>query len=252
MAEEYRVVDLWVGAFASEDDFRAYLSESYDEDDGDTPISRFAADQGQDFLDHDFIESGFHATAGDLADLIATHSFAASYRVAASDAFVSSGVGSANAVVLAFGRAVSAPRSVEHPSYTLTYLGRFACDPAAASDAPGDGGIPPQVHLIPDGGPELQLDGRPVASVPIDSRGLVIGRGAPASGTPRLDVSPHVEGVAADQVRIYRDRFDQWIIEDVGGNGLTRIDGRVLDRGRTFPWHGQRLSIGTLHLEWVT
>jgi len=134
MAAEYEIVDVWVGTFASEDDLEAYLAESYDEDDEEAPASRFAADQGERFLDHDFLESSFHGTPGDLADLIAGHSFAESYREAAGAAFASSGSPPVNAVVLAFGAEVSAPRSVSDASHTVTYLGRFASDPKGLED----------------------------------------------------------------------------------------------------------------------
>lgn len=128
MADEYRIVDIWVGTFASEGDLEAYLAESYDEDD-DAPISRFAADQGETFLDHDLMESSFHETPGDLSSLLTDHSFERSYREAACAAFGRSGAPPANAVVLAFGAEVDAPRSASDASHSLTYLGRFPCDP---------------------------------------------------------------------------------------------------------------------------
>lgn len=248
--EEFRVVDIWIGRFRSEHSFDAYLAEIYSDDD-DVPLSRFAADQNQTFYDHDFIEAGFGNLTDDFSKLIDGHSFANSYIDAASDAFMASGIRSANVVILAFGQEIHNPRSVERSSYSLMYLGRFDCSPDRATEALGDDGPPTQIYLMITGDRLLQFNDELVSSIPVDSRGLVIGRAAPSGGSPRLDVSGCVDGVAEDQVRIYQDQFDQWIIEDVGANGLTKIDNEELT-GRTFPWHGKRLTVGTLEFQWST
>jgi hypothetical protein len=250
MSEGFRVVDLWVGRFKSEHSFDAYLQETYSHD-GVAPLSQFAADQNQTFYDHDFVEAGLHDTTDDVSRLLDGHSFANSYIDAASEAFRASGSGSANAVILVFGREIHKPQSVERSTYSLTYLGRFDCTPETPAEALGDTGPPAQVQLVVGGGKVVQFQGESVNSIPIDSRGLVIGRTGAVDGPPRVDVSDFIAGVAEVQVRIYQDQFEQWIIEDVGANGLTRIDNNELI-GRTFPWHGKRLMIGTLEFQWST
>jgi Immunity protein 22 len=61
MAAEFEMVDIWVGNFADEEAFQAYMEEQYDEEDEDAPISAFARDLNQSFYDHDLVESKFLA-----------------------------------------------------------------------------------------------------------------------------------------------------------------------------------------------
>ncbi len=250
MAEEYRIVDIWVGCFRSEDALTEYMKEVPSEHDN-VAISRFASDQDQPFYDHDFIETGFHAATADFPTLIASHSFSQSYTDSADDAFRASEIASANVVVLAFGETIHHPQSVKRSSYLLEYLGRFECDPDITSEAVGDDGPPSRIWLVVTGEESLLFNGKFVSSIPVDSRGLVIGGASSDNDSPRLDVADHVTGVAQDQVKIYQDQFDQWVIEQVGSNGLTRIDNEELV-GRTFPWHGKRLTVGPLEFLWST
>jgi hypothetical protein len=249
MSNSFRSVDIWVGRFASAADLDAYLDETRN-DDRDEPISFFAADQNQRFYDHDFVEAEFHPTTSDFAKLIAGHSFAHSYLSPAATAFKSSGCRTANTVILAFDGTIDAPRSSERTWYSLTYLGRFECVPESPMNLNtcGDDGPPASIYLTTDGR-LLKLDDMFVSTIPVDSRGLTIGRSSPNASTPVLDLSEHVDGLADIQAKIYQDRFDQWVIEDFGANSLTRIDGRLIEE-KTFPWHGKRLSIGTIELQW--
>lgn len=241
MTDDYSTVDIWVGHFPSQSDFDAYLVESSKDD--DEPISRFAADQGTNFYDHDFVEASFRSTPVDFPQLIAGHAAEKSYFAAASAAYQSLSAGPTNAVILAFGRQFEGPQSASGDGYRLTYLGEFACEIEPPMPL-GDAGPPAAVYL-------LFADGQPVPFVAIDARGLLIGRFASETGTPRLDLSPQVPDIAADQLKIYQDQFDQWIAEDLGDNGLSRIDGQPLV-GAAFPWHGKRLAIGDVEFVWST
>ena len=70
--EREGVVSIWVGAFSSEGQLRAYLHEQY-EDDG-APLSEFARDCGLCWYDHDSVESRFADEVG-LADLLQPFSY---------------------------------------------------------------------------------------------------------------------------------------------------------------------------------
>ncbi|MFO0938832.1 MAG: immunity 22 family protein [Gemmataceae bacterium] len=131
MADEYRTVDVWIGTFLTQDELESYLEETFDEDDEDAPNSRFAADQGESFIDHDFMESSFHETPSHLTHLLANHSFAGSYSKVAITACEKSGVAMGNVVVLVFGAEIDSPRSVKDAAHSLTYLGRFDSDSVA-------------------------------------------------------------------------------------------------------------------------
>jgi len=51
---ENRVVCVWAGSFASEDDYRCYMAMHYDDDDAKP---RFGIDTGLEWYDEDFLES---------------------------------------------------------------------------------------------------------------------------------------------------------------------------------------------------
>jgi hypothetical protein len=128
---EYRVVDLWVGNFPSKSAFEDYLHETYGDDDS-TPISKFAADMGANYYDHDFLEEAYHEEPpNDLGSLLEGHSFARSYAPQTLDAFRLLAPGTVNAVILLWGRQIESPRSVGGAGYELHYLGRFDSDPNA-------------------------------------------------------------------------------------------------------------------------
>ena len=140
MADEGKVVDVWVGRFANEQAADAYFEETYadpvdDEEDFDEPpISPFAADMGQPFYDHDWVEWSFHADGmADLADALAGHSFSSSYVASVVDeAAARDDVPDPfNLVLLVWNRAIEAPVSVRTATMTLAYVGRFDCDPTA-------------------------------------------------------------------------------------------------------------------------
>ena len=50
--------DIWIGAFPDEAAFNEYFEEAEDREE-DTPVSRFAEEQGIGFYDHDFFATWF-------------------------------------------------------------------------------------------------------------------------------------------------------------------------------------------------
>lgn len=245
MDEEYRLVDIWVGNFISRKEFESYLELTYDA--AEEFECSFASDQGIDHLDEDHLESSFHRSSKKCKTLLKDHSYWESYLVEAEEAFKPLGGRSFNSIVLVFGGEVEVPRSVQAESYSLIYLGRFHCDPKPS--ALDDSGAPDQIFLIFEE-VELLYEGLQQGTVNVDSRGLCIGRNSDDTNLPVLDVSREVPYVADQQVRIYRDQFDQWVLEDVAGNGLTMMDGTPLQEERTFPWHGRCFSIGPIKFTW--
>ncbi len=97
---------------------------------------------------------------------------------------------------------------------------------------------------------QLFCDGHLCKVIPVDQRGLCIGRRSNEVSMPLLDISNEVLELAEVQVKIYRDQFDQWVLEDIAGNGLTIMDGTPMHIERTFPWQGRRLSIGRIQFTW--
>src|SRR5262245_56143250 len=54
---------VWVARFKSNKALDEYMDEAFDDDDEDAPISRFAADQGVGFYDHDLVYAEFQKNA---------------------------------------------------------------------------------------------------------------------------------------------------------------------------------------------
>jgi Immunity protein 22 len=130
VAEEFEIVDVWVGRFPSSESADAYFEETYDDDDG--PISQFAADMGESFFDHDFMERAFHdPPSDDFAKALASHSFSSSYLSAAVEAFELHPLTPFNLVLTVCNEEIGRPVSVSKPGVVLHYVGRFACDPKA-------------------------------------------------------------------------------------------------------------------------
>lgn len=247
MSDEYGSVDIWVGKFGSRKALEAYLETKFVTED-ETECA-FARDQGIDSLDEDFLESSFHRTTSKFKTLVKDHSFFDSYQAEAGEAFKELGLESLNSIVLVFDNEIETPVSVETSSHSLTYLGRFACD--TSSPGPGDSGPAYAIFLILDEG-ELFYDEYLRKIIMVDPRGLCIGRRSDDANMPCLDISKEVPDVADMQAKIYRDQFDQWVLEDVAGNGLTLLNGNPLNRERALPWQGRKLSIGPIQFTWST
>lgn len=128
MTNEFDEVDIWFGRFPSEGSVDAYFAEQYLED--DQPVSEFARDQGESFIDHDLMERSYRSPpVNDLRQALQEHSFAASYIERAVAAFSCRSVAAFDTLVLVWGGAVHSPSSVISPAFSLQYLGRFRCAP---------------------------------------------------------------------------------------------------------------------------
>lgn len=114
----------WLGLFTSEEQLDAYFEEQYEND--DAPISRFAADQGKMYYDHDWVECGFDES-GDLRILIKGASYSSDYLEKVIDAAIAQGIATANAYILADSDEFADPKSVNSSEYKLWYLGKYNC-----------------------------------------------------------------------------------------------------------------------------
>jgi len=242
---DYLSVDIWLGTIATHERYEHYLAEEYDDD---AAISEFAADQEQQFYDHDFVEASFHESHAALRELLSRHSFSSSYIPAAER--VDCALAGANVVILTFGDTIERPRAVKKPGVELAYLGRFTCDPDAESLAQSVAPTHPPDHI------ELELmwprsSGH--RAITIGTGGAVVGVGGRTNDHGYIDLGAFGEhaGVCERQAVVYRDRFGQWVVEDLGRNGLTRIDDEPLIGERTMPAARQRLTFGTVTFVWT-
>ena len=115
---------IWLGVFESEEHLNAYFEEQYDDD--ETPINRFAADQGEMYYDHDWVERGFYKS-GDLHELIGGASYSNDYLNDVIAAATGLGIQSANTFILADHNEFDAPKAVSTAEHRLWYIGKFKC-----------------------------------------------------------------------------------------------------------------------------
>ncbi len=134
MAQEFENLDIWLCRFPSAKAADAYFKERHS---GTRPISQFAADMGERFYDHDFMERGdfFDPPTHQVAAVIAEHSFSSSYLSEVVEAFRTNPSEPFNMVLLVWNREIERPVSVSGKELSLHYLGRFRCNPKASSAA---------------------------------------------------------------------------------------------------------------------
>jgi hypothetical protein len=130
MERDPDTVDIWLGRFHSAAAVEAYFQEQFEHD--EKPLSPFVDDQGESFVDYDFMErEHYERPLTDLAAALSGHSFSSSYTGHALAAFAQASA-EFDTVVLVWGGQIQRPVSVTIGRGYLNYLGRFASDPEAA------------------------------------------------------------------------------------------------------------------------
>lgn len=114
---------IWVARFKSKKALDEYMDETFDEDD-DAPISRFAADQGVGFYDHDLVYAEFLKNATPRA-LIECWGFPDKATAAVVTAVEALGVDGLNSSFIADKGEFSKPKSASGTGYQLWYVGQF-------------------------------------------------------------------------------------------------------------------------------
>jgi phytoene dehydrogenase-like protein len=257
------LVHVFVGSFESRDVACEYTEPQYEaEPDGNATDQEYKAWEDRNpswemnsdlgvYLDPDFIET-LHADDGFdfLASTLTEESALDRIRAISGDNY--------NFLVLIFSAALGGFAAEMKSTPHLKYCGEFACD-LRRGDSVREaqlGAIPDRVRLALEASGTVFFAGEEVNEVEIDSRGLVVGRGSARGNAvrdqPYLDLLPLAEtdAVAPVQLRIYRDPFDQWVVEDHGNNGLTSVRGAVLNGERSMPWHNNRIGVGRVVFLW--
>lgn len=115
-------LDIWVGYF-EEERCGNYFEEQYDDD--DAPLSEFAGDQEESFIDHDFMEIGFQPSPQSIADLVAGHSWSDEYANELAERVQQSNILRFNCFIFITAGEVQSPRSVSKDGVELHYMGQF-------------------------------------------------------------------------------------------------------------------------------
>ncbi len=115
---------IWVARFKSQKALDKYMDEAFDEEDDDAPISRFAADQGVGFYDHDLVYAEFQRNATPRA-LIECWGFPEKAAEKVVKAVEALGVDGLNTSFIADKGEFSKPKSATGTGYQLWYVGQF-------------------------------------------------------------------------------------------------------------------------------
>jgi hypothetical protein len=115
---------VWVAKFKSQKELDKYMDEDFDDDDEDAPISRFAADQGVSFYDHDLVYAQFMKKATPRA-LIECWEFPEKAVEKVVKAVEALGLEGLNTSFIADKGEFSKPKSIKGKEYQIWYVGQF-------------------------------------------------------------------------------------------------------------------------------
>jgi hypothetical protein len=116
---------IWVGVFPSEDYFEEYFTEVTIPD-REEAISQFTVDQGESYIDHDWLERSYMENTS-VEDLITGHSYADDYIYDVIEIMKTKRIQHVNAFVMVDLQEVSDPKSITHQDFQLWYIGSFTC-----------------------------------------------------------------------------------------------------------------------------
>jgi len=117
-------VHLWLGAFASQKRLDQYLEYTRDEDDDESPINEFAADQSEDHYDHDWMEA-IYEQGSSIKTLLESPSYSPAFSKDAINVAKKLNLDDQNTVFMIDSQLIDKPVSANGDGYTLTYLGEF-------------------------------------------------------------------------------------------------------------------------------
>jgi hypothetical protein len=116
---------IWLANFPSEDYVDSYFEEQFDDD--DAPINQFAADQGEQSYDHDWVERSFNDQRN-LRLLISDHSYSSDYLDHVISRAAEMGIKTANTFIMADVNEFPSPRSPKADDYQIWYIGKYGCN----------------------------------------------------------------------------------------------------------------------------
>jgi len=122
---ESQVAHFFLGSFASERALLDFIEEDYFVDDHE-PISQFCGSQGETFIDHDVMETGFRVSQPTLSTFFETYSYATQWSDELALRAAGMKLADANSLIFIAESEIEFPRSVAGNGFALTYLGRIA------------------------------------------------------------------------------------------------------------------------------
>jgi Immunity protein 22 len=130
VANEFSRVHIWLGDFSPPESLNDYVAERQEhyKDESDTvPISQFAADMNEWFIDHDFICIMFVEEATtDIRYLLQKSLISSDFGdETLAQKYLAEHGQSVNGIILVYGDEVQKPTSVTKENYKVYYIGRF-------------------------------------------------------------------------------------------------------------------------------
>lgn len=122
--------DFWIGVFPDEIAFIDYVGEDPDyyqrvDEDENAVLSRFIADQGQQWYDHDMIEMGFDGKAETVGQLVDGYSYAEQYADQLTKLAAETGIPNVNAFLFIRAGEIENPKSMKTSSFDFRYVGQI-------------------------------------------------------------------------------------------------------------------------------
>ena len=119
----------WLGKFKSEEEYFDFVGEdnAYYEDDEveEKFISEFAKSQGENFLDHDFMESGFENEAISFEEKFSKYSYADQWIAEVKNRLNNQNLEDINTLIFISKDQIKNPVSVINSKFDLLYIGEI-------------------------------------------------------------------------------------------------------------------------------
>lgn len=122
---EYRA-HLWIGRFGPSAP-EEYFVQQRNDDDEDAPLSPFAGDMGEIFIDYDFAEISYIEEFQDVREFIDGHSYSDQYIDEVVAKAKDLGVAQINVFVMVAKDQIATARTATGNDFNLWYLGEFVC-----------------------------------------------------------------------------------------------------------------------------
>jgi len=122
----------WLGKFKSEEEYFDFVGEDeayYEDDDYEEKyISEFAKSQDENFLDHDFIESGFENEAISFEEKFSKYSYADQWIAEVKNRLHDQNLEDINTLIFISKNQIKNPISVMNSKFDLLYIGEIEYD----------------------------------------------------------------------------------------------------------------------------
>ncbi|WP_028978616.1 immunity 22 family protein [Sporocytophaga myxococcoides] len=124
------VSDFWVGNFEREDAYFNFFGENPDfyQEENDIEekyISKFAESQNENWIDHDFMESGFEDGNESFIERFKKYSYSDQWIAEVFDKAKETNLKKINTIVFITKGRIQKPTSILTPEYSLLYIGQI-------------------------------------------------------------------------------------------------------------------------------